>query len=165
MAMNHTFRTTDQSGRRREWLLCYSEWRPTLWRVSTRVRSYGLFPTPKNARRFADGLELFPEHAGSIEVSKIDSASHLVWRGDDIGLGDRPATIDFVDGFGILRSFSVAVSLAYRTQIDPRGLWRIVSALRLMSNSGELHPDDLAAWREVEDEFPIIEIASGGTVL
>jgi hypothetical protein len=133
----------------------YSEWRPVCWRVTTAVRSYGLFNSHRQASRFADGLLLYPEHADSIRITRVESASHLIWQGDSIGLGSDPAIIQFLDDFGILRTFTVADALNHRKDVDPRGLGRIVSALRLMAGLGELHSEDLAAWREVEDEFPI----------
>lgn len=139
-------------------VLAYSEWRPVRWRVRTAVRSYGLFDSHQQASRFADGLLLYPEHADSIWITRVEGASHLVWQGDDFGLGDRPAVIHLVDDFGILRSFTVADALNHRMHVDPRGLGRIVSALRLMADCGKLHPEDLAAWGAAADEFPVVEL-------
>jgi hypothetical protein len=138
-------------------VLGYSEWRPTRWRVTTAIRSYGLFNSHQQASRFADGLLLYPEHVDSILITRVESASHLIWQGDSIGTGSDPAVIQFLDDFGILRVFTVADALNHRTDVDPRGLGRIVSALRLMADLGELHPEDLAAWRAIQDEFPVIE--------
>ncbi|MFL9930861.1 hypothetical protein P0D88_16740 [Paraburkholderia sp. RL18-103-BIB-C] len=98
------------------------------------------------------------EIIGYSEWRPTGCASPLVWRGDDIGLGDKPAIIHLVDNSGCLRSHTVAETLALRGSVDAYGLGRVVSALRLFAGTGELHPDDLAAWREVEDEFPVIEL-------
>jgi len=136
----------------------YSEWRPTCWRVTTAVRCYGLFNSHQQASRFADGLLLYPEHADSIRITRVESASHLIWQGDSIGSGSDLAIIQFLDDFGILRTFTVADALNHRKDIDARGLSRIASALRLMAGLGELHPEDLAAWHAVQDEFPVIEL-------
>ncbi|MGF6781117.1 hypothetical protein [Paraburkholderia sp. GAS334] len=100
-------------------VLAYSEWRPVRWRVRTAARSYGLFDSHQQASRFADGLFLYPEHADSVRIIRIENAAHLVWQGDDIGVGDKPAIIHFVDDFGILRSFTVADTLNHRMHVDP----------------------------------------------
>lgn len=92
---------------------------------------------------------------GYSEWRPTGCASPLVWRGDDISVGDGPAIIHLVDNSGFLRSHTVAETLALRGSVDGYGLGRVVSALRLFASTGKLHPDDLAAWHEVEEEFPV----------
>lgn len=138
----------------------YSEWRPTRWRLTLSTgRRYGLFTSHAKAARFADGVLMDFDENDTVyaSITCVRSASHFKWQGDCIGLGDGPAIVTLRDEFGGLHDLSVAAVLLRASEIDPYGLGRVVSALRLMADLEELHPDDLAAWREVEDQFPVFQ--------
>lgn len=161
--MYQTFSTADESGRTREWLACFSEWRPTRYRVKdSNGRNYGLFTSHEKASKFADGV-LWGMGDGDVHMSiqTVRDGNFFVWDGDSIGCsGDSPAIVMLHNDFGWQSTHSVREVLRMPHMIDAYGLSRIVSALRLIADLGELNPDDLAAWREVEGEFPVVEIAS-----
>ncbi|MFM0363723.1 hypothetical protein [Paraburkholderia sediminicola] len=141
----------------------YSEWRPTRWRLTTSTgKNYGLFNTHERASRFADGVLMGLEESDYVSIKPIRSTGYDTWLGDSIGLGDTPACISLIDQFGQHYETTVANVLHRASDVDARGLGRIVSALRLMADVGELHADDLAAWRKHEAEYPI---RTGGETL
>ncbi|MBN3788316.1 hypothetical protein [Burkholderia sp. Ac-20353] len=137
----------------------YCEWRPTRYRVKDSTgRNYGLFTSHAKAVIFADGvLASLDENENDVYVTiKAErDANFFVWDGDNIGLGDGPATVILHDEFGSQLLRSVRQILAMASMIDARGMTRIVSALRHFGDTGELHPDDLAAWQEVKDDLPV----------
>jgi hypothetical protein len=134
----------------------YSEWRPTRWRLTTSTgKDYGLFNTHERASRFADGVLMGLEESDYVSIKPIRSTGYDTWLGDSIGLGDTPACISLIDQFGRPYETTVAIVLHRASDIDARGLTRIISALRLMADLGELHADDLAAWRMHEADYPI----------
>lgn len=155
--MNNTLRTLSASTAT---IIGYSEWRPTRYRVKdSNGRNYGLFTSHEKANTFANGVLMsLDDDDAHMNIQAVRDTNFYVWVGDNIGVGDGPASVLLHNEFGSQSMHSVRRVLAMTPMIDAYGFGRIVSALRLMADIGELHPDDLAAWREVEDEFPIIEL-------
>ncbi|KFX60587.1 hypothetical protein KBK24_0137295 [Burkholderia sp. K24] len=126
------------------------------WRLTTSTgKNYGLFNTHERAERFATGVLMGLDEPDYVSITREPDSSFYTWLGDSIGRSDLPACVSILDQFGQHREYSVFEVLSRAHEINARGLNRIVSALRLFASTGQLHPDDLAAWREVEDEFPI----------
>jgi hypothetical protein len=143
--------------------IAYSEWRPTRWRVSLSTgRTYGLFTSHEKAVKFADGVLMHFDEDDPVEaiIACVRQAAYFTWRGDDIGCGDGAAVIHFNDQFGSLLSLNVAETLRRADQIDGYGLTRVVLGLRACID--RLHSDDLAAWLEHREEYPI---RTGGELL
>lgn len=143
--------------------IAYSEWRPTRWRMSLSTgRIYGLFTSHEKANKFADGVLMNFDEGDRVEalITRVEQAAYFTWQGDNIGCGDGAAVVHFVDQFGGALYLNVAETLRQADQIDGYGLTRIVLALHACAD--QLHPDDLAAWREHEAEYPI---RTGGELL
>lgn len=135
----------------------YSEWRPTRYRLTTSTgKSYGLFNTHERAVRFSEGVLMGLDASDYVSITPIRDSAYDTWLGDDLGCSSgKPARIHMRDQFGRRQKSSVRNVLLRAADMDAYGLGRVVSALRLFAGTGRLHPDDLAAWREVEDEFPV----------
>ncbi|MGF6664978.1 hypothetical protein QF000_006646 [Paraburkholderia atlantica] len=136
----------------------YSEWRPTRYSVKdSEGHNYGLFTSHSKASGFADGVQTSLDHDGYVSIKAERDTNFFAWHGDNIGFGDGPAIVILRNEFGHQCLRSVRQALAIAPMIDAYGLGRIVTALRHMASLDELHPDDLAAWREVETEFPVFQ--------
>jgi len=155
---NESPTTRNEPRRAPDWAHCYSEWRPTRYHVKdSSGRNYGLFTSHEKASLFANGVLGCMEDDGAYTcIQTVRDGNFFVWDGDSIGCSrDSPAIVMLHNDFGSQSMRSVREVLAMPHMIDAYGLGRIVSALHLLANVGDLHPDDLAAWREVEGEFPI----------
>jgi hypothetical protein len=137
----------------------YSEWRPTRYSVvDSSSRNYGLFTSYAKAETFANGVLMSLEEEGAyVSIRPVRGTNFYVWCGDNIGCGNGPASVLLSNDFGSQSSHSVRRIFELAPMIDAYGFSRVVSALRLMADLGELHPEDLSAWREVEDEFPVFQ--------
>ncbi|MGE6498627.1 hypothetical protein [Cupriavidus metallidurans] len=79
--------------------------------------------------------------------------SFLRWVGDNIGtqLG-APITIELLEQHGLHIHASVASTLILINRIKADERARILSALRNCAEHGELHPDDLQAYRAWDED-------------
>lgn len=139
-------------------ILAYSEWRPTRWRLATSAgKNYGLFNTHERAARFSVGVQMDLDESDCVFIELERSTGYNIWLGDNIGCSSRrPARILWRDQFGQQQTSSVKNVLSRAADIDAYGITRVVSALRLWAAQGGLHADDLAAWRAVEVDYPIL---------
>lgn len=143
-------------------ILAYSEWRPTRWKVTTSTgRNYGLFTSHDKAALFAEGVRMSladeANESDYVSIRYMRDAAYDTWLGDNIGCSaGRPARIEVRDQFGIKRRLSVKAVLSIARDLDAQGLTRVVLGLRAAAE--QLHPDDLAAWREHEDEYPLRDL-------
>jgi hypothetical protein len=88
--------------------------------------------------------------ADNVFINPVGSAAYDAWPGDDIGFAtDRPARICL--GASSASEWTRPLEAHFSLPMVCRA-W---SQLCGKANVGELHPDDVAAWCEAEDECPV----------